>query len=57
MIPERYQCFKHIIARIVSGASLALSGVTTSEALEKILSEGTLVAIIKKLIMKLIIIK
>ena len=57
MIPERYQCFKHIIARIVSGAREALSGVTTSEALEKILSEGVLVAIIKKLIMKLIIIK
>jgi hypothetical protein len=36
-----------MIARIVSGLSFALSDVTTSEALEKILSAGALVAIIK----------
>jgi hypothetical protein len=40
---------------MVSAARLALSDVTTSEALEKILSASALVAIIKKLLIKLII--
>ena len=48
MIPERYQCFKHIRAHTVSGARRALSGVIISDALENILSEGVLVALNKK---------
>ena len=47
-MPERYQCFKQIIARIVSAARLALSCVIISVALEKILSAGALVAGIAK---------
>ena len=49
-MPERNQYFKHIIAHIVSEERRALSDVTTSEALEKILSADALVAIIKKTI-------
>jgi hypothetical protein len=44
------------MARIVSGARLALSDVTTSAALENTLSDGTLVAKnIKKLMIKIIL--
>lgn len=49
MIPEWYQCFKHIRACTVSGARQALSDVKISDALENILSEGALVALKKKI--------
>ena len=49
-IPDLYQCFKLMMACMVSGARQALSDVTTSDALEKILLAGALVAIIKKLL-------
>ena len=47
-MPERYQCFKQIMARTVLAARLALSCVIISAALEKILSAGALVAGIAK---------
>ena len=47
-MPERYQCFKQIIAQIISVARLILSYVIISAALEKILSAGILVAEITK---------